>query len=299
MSGMKIGMIGLDTSHCPAFVKLLNDSTNEFHIPGAEVIQAFPGGSKDFSASHGRVDKLTEQLQSLGIKICASIEQVAEGMDAFFLESVDGRQHLEQFKILAQFGKPVFIDKPFACSWADALTIAKIAAERDIPVMTASAVRYAKGIDGLREAGDTVQSCEAFGPMALLPDYPDYFWYGIHLAEVLYAMMGRGCRTVQTFNTASIDVIVGLWEDGRIGTLRGNRVGAGNFGCTVTTQKMTKVGFVSGDIPFYALLLNKIIPFFQTGKSPIVIEESLEVIAFLDAASQSRVKGGKPVDIVK
>jgi hypothetical protein len=245
MSIMKIGMIGLDTSHCPAFVKLLNDAANEFHVPGAKVVKAFPGGSKSFSSSHSRVGQFTEELKALGIQICDSIEAAAQDMDAFFLESVDGTQHLEQFKILAQFGKPVFIDKPMACSFADAKAIAEVASEKNIPVMSASAIRYAKGIDGLIEADETVQACEAFGPMALLPDYRDYFWYGIHSAEVLYAMMGRGCKTVQTFNTEKIDVIVGLWENGRIGTLKGSRVGANNFGCTVTTSKINKAGLAS------------------------------------------------------
>jgi len=295
---MKIGMIGLDTSHCPAFVKLLNDSTNEFHVAGAKVVKAFPGGSKDFSLSHGRVRQFSEELKALGIQICDSIEETAGDVDAFFLESVDGRQHLEQFKILAKFGKPIFIDKPFTCSFEDALAIAKIAGERNIPVMTSSAIRYAKGIYGLLEAGEAAQSCEAFGPMAILPDYRDYFWYGIHSAEVLYAMMGQGCKTVQTFNTEKIDVIVGMWADGRIGTIRGNRVGANNFGCTVTTDKITKTGLASGEIPYYALMLNKVIPFFQTGKSPISIEESLEIIAFLEAASQSLANGGKPVNLI-
>lgn len=299
MAAMQIGMIGLDTSHCPAFVKLLNDSANEFHVPGAKVVKAFPGGSKDFSLSHSRIGQFTEELKALGIQICDSIEATASGMDAFFLESVDGRQHLEQFKILAKFGKPVFIDKPFACSFADALAIAKIAGEKNIPVMTASAIRYAKGIDGLLEAGEAARSCEAFGPMALLSDYRDYFWYGIHSAEVLYAMMGKGCQTVRTFHTEKIDLIVGMWGDGRIGTLRGNRTGANNFGCTVTTDKTTKTGIASGEVPYYALMLKKVIPFFQTGKSPIAMEESLEIIAFLDAASQSLANGGKPVNIMK
>lgn len=179
MSAMQIGMIGLDTSHCPAFVKLLNDSANEFHVAGAKVVKAFPGGSQDFSLSRTRVGPFSAELKALGIQICDSIEETAGGMDAFFLESVDGRQHLEQFKILAKFGKPVFIDKPFACSCEDALAIARIAGKRNIPVMTASAIRYARGIDGLLEAGEAVQSCEAFGPMAILSDYRDYFWYGI------------------------------------------------------------------------------------------------------------------------
>ena len=299
MSIMKIGMIGLDTSHCPAFVKLLNDSANEFHIAGAKVVKAFPGGSKDFSLSHSRVGQFTEELKALGVEICDSLEGTAKDMDAFFLESVDGRQHLEQFKELAKFGKPVFIDKPFACSFEDTKAIAEISREKNVPVMTASAIRFAKGIGDLLEAGEVVQSCDAFGPMALLSDYRDYFWYGIHSAEVLYAMMGTGCKTVQTFHTAKIDVIVGMWADGRIGTLRGNRTGANNFGCTVTTNKITKAGFASGEIPYYALMLNKIIPFFQTGISLIGIEESLEIIAFLDAASQSLANGGKVVNIMK
>ena len=299
MSIMKIGMIGLDTSHCPAFVKLLNDSANEFHIAGAKVAKAFPGGSKDFSLSHSRVGQFTEELKALGVEICDSLAETAKDMDAFFLESVDGRQHLEQFKALAKFGKPVFIDKPFACSFEDAKAIAEISREKNVPVMTASAIRFAKGIGDLLEAGEAVQSCDAFGPMALLSDYRDYFWYGIHSAEVLYAMMGKGCRTVQTFNTGKIDVIVGMWDDGRIGTLRGNRTGANNFGCVVTTDKIAKAGFASGEIPYYALMLKQVMPFFQTGKSPICLKESLEVIAFLEAASQSLANGGKTVNIMK
>ena len=299
MSIMKIGMIGLDTSHCPAFVKLLNDSANEFHIAGAKVVKAFPGGSKDFSLSHSRVGQFTEELKALGVEICDSLEGTAKDMDAFFLESVDGRQHLEQFKELAKFGKPVFIDKPFACSFEDAKAIVEISREKNVPVMTASAIRFAKGIGDLLEAGEVVQSCDAFGPMALLSDYRDYFWYGIHSAEVLYAMMGKGCLTVRTFNTGKIDVIVGMWDDGRIGSLRGNRTGANNFGCVVTTDKIAKAGFASGEIPYYALMLRQVIPFFQTGKSPICLKESLEVIAFLEAASQSLVNGGKTINIMK
>ncbi|MCK4982553.1 MAG: Gfo/Idh/MocA family oxidoreductase [Victivallaceae bacterium] len=298
MDSLKIGMIGLDTSHCPAFVKLLNDATNEFHVPGAKVVKAFPGGSELFSSSISRVEGFTNELKELGVEICNSIEATAEGMDAFLLESVDGRQHLEQFKILAQYGKPVFIDKPFACCFEDAKAIVELAKEKNVPVMTASAIRYAKGIDVLRDASK-VEACEAFGPMALLDDYRDYFWYGIHSAETLYSFMGTGCKQVQTTSTDTIDVIVGIWTDGRIGTLRGNRVGANGFGCMLTTEGATKFALVSPEVPYYALMLKKMLPFFQTGVSDIPVEESLEIIAFLEAASQSRTQGGKVIEIMK
>ena len=289
---MKLGMVGLDTSHCVAFAKLLNEPENQFHVPGAKIVRAFPGGSQAFSSSRARVGTFTDELRAMKVEIAGGIEDLA-GLDGYFLESVDGNQHLEQFRVLAEFGKPVFIDKPLACHYGDAAEIVRIAKANNIPIMTASAIRYAKGIDGLIDAGEAVESCEAFGPMALLDDYRDYFWYGIHSAEVLFSFMGKGCRSVQTFHTEKMDVMVGLWNDGRIGTLRGNRTGANTFGCVITTDQATKAGVVSGEVPFYAILLKKVIPFFQTGISPIDLSESLEIIAFLEAACQSLASGGK------
>ena len=94
-------------------------------------------------------------------------------------------------------------------------------------------------------------------------------------------------------------MIIGIWDDGRIGTLRGNRVEAYDFGCMLTTQKETKFALVSPEVPYYALMLKKIVPFFQSGVSDIPIEESLEIIAFLEAASQSLAQGGKVIKIMK
>ena len=296
MNSLKIGMIGLDTSHCPAFVKLINNADNEFHVPGAKVVKAFPGGSKLFSSSISRVESFTNELKELGVEICDSIEATAEGMDAFLLESVDGRQHLEQFKILAKYGKPVFIDKPLACCFEDAKTIVEIAKKENTPIMTASAMRYGKGICDLHD-NSKIEACEAFGPMALLDDYRDYFWYGIHSAETLYSFMGAGCTQVQAISANKIDVIVGTWADGRIGTLRGNRVGANVFGCMLTVEGDTKFALLSAEIPHLALMLKKVMPFFQTGVSDIPVEESLETIAFLEAASQSRAQGGTVIKI--
>lgn len=296
MGILKIGIVGLDTSHAPAFAKLLNDSKNEFHVPGCQVVKAFPGGSTLFSMSMSRVGQFTEEFRQMGIEIVDRIEDMG-GLDGYFLESVDGRQHLEQFKLLAEFGKPVFIDKPLACDYAEAKAIVDYAKAKNVPIMTASAIRYAKGIDGVLPADARVVACDAYGPMDFFEDYRDYFWYGIHSAELLYSFMGRGCQTVQTFSTDLADAVVGIWADGRIGKLTGNRVKAFNFGCTLTTDKGNIAAQVSTEIPFYAMLLRKVVPFLQTGVPAIPIEESLEIIAFLEAVSRSRAAGGKPIQI--
>lgn len=296
MSIIKIGMVGLDTSHAPAFTKILNDPANEFHVPGCKVVKAFPGGSQAFGLSMNRIGQFTEELKGMGIEIVDSIEALA-GLDAYFLESVDGRQHLEQFKLLAEFGKPVFIDKPLACEYDEAKAIVDYAKKKNVPIMTASAIRYAKGIEGALPADAKVYAVDAFGPMEFLPDFRDYFWYGIHSAELLYSFMGRGCRKVQTFSTPHVDAIVGLWDDGRIGKLSGNRLKANNFGCTLTTDKGHITAMVSAEVPFYAMLMRKVVPFFQTSVPAIAPEESLEIIGFLDAVSRSRAAGGAMVEI--
>ena len=72
MSELKIGMIGLDTSHVTAFVDLLNDKSHEFHVPGCQVVKAFPGGSAKFSLSANRVEGFTKELSEKGILLCGT-----------------------------------------------------------------------------------------------------------------------------------------------------------------------------------------------------------------------------------
>ena len=292
MERLKIGMIGLDTSHCPAFAKLLSEEENPHYVEGGRVVAAFPGGSEQFSLSRNRVAQYTTQMRDeFGVEILDSIEAVAERCDAILLESVDGRQHLEQFKVLAKYGKPVFIDKPLTCSTEEARQIFELSAKTNTPVFSASSLRYASGVAELGD-GEKVHGCEAFGPMAILDDFPGVFWYGIHSADVLFSKMGTGCKEVTVTRTEQADVIAGVWEDGRIGTLYGFRFpGVNSFGATVFTEKGVRQGVALGTPPWYASLLKEILQFFRTGISPIAEEEMLEIIALLEAANISRETG--------
>jgi hypothetical protein len=52
-----------------------------------------------------------------------------------------------------------------------------------------------------------------------------------------------------------------------------------------------------GEFAGYNPLLEQIIKFFQTGVSPVKPEETLEIAAFMEAADESKVKGGIPVSM--
>ena len=137
-----IGLIGLDTSHAPAFARLLNDDSYTYHIDGARIVCAFPGGSPDLEASAARVDNFTKEVAKRGVEIVPDIPTLLQKVDAVILTSVDGRVHLQQAKPVIAAGKPLFIDKPMAASLADVKEIFRLANEADVPCFSASSLRF-------------------------------------------------------------------------------------------------------------------------------------------------------------
>ncbi len=217
-------------------------------------------------------------------------------MDVVLLESVDGRPHLEQARPVFKARKPVFIDKPVAGSLADAIAIFKLAEETGTPCFSSSSLRFSPGIAAKRndpKLGE-VLGCDTFGPCSLEEHHPDLFWYGVHGVESLYTVMGTGCQSVSRTQTDSTEVVVGVWEDGRVGTFRGLRKGPYKYGGTVFGTK----GQASlGDYGGYEPLVVEIVKFFKTGKPPVAAEETIEIFAFMEAADESKRQGGKPVTI--
>jgi predicted dehydrogenase len=292
---LKIGMIGLDTSHVSAFSKLLNDPAQEYHVPGGRVAVAYPGGSPDFEMSWSRLPGFQKELvENYGVSIAASPEEAAEQSDAVLLLSVDGRVHLEQLRKIAPYRKPVFVDKPFAVRSEDAQSMAALSTEFGFPLMSCSALRYSEALtEALRNTEHgAVIGADYYGPLEIQPTQPGFFWYGIHTAEMLYRTLGTGCRYVKTTTNQDHDQVVGVWPDGRIGTIRGNRRGNKTFGGLVHREKSTQfVNTAAFAKPYYASLLERVMAFFTGGKPDIAVSETLEIIRFLEAANESRQTG--------
>jgi hypothetical protein len=163
--------------------------------------------------------------------------------------------------------------------------------------MSCSSLRYAAGIADIALPDAQVVACEAFRPAALLEDFPGLFWYGIHSAEVLVSKMGSGCRHVRCIEHPLTDIVLGEWDDGRIGVLRGLRFEKSEFGCVVHTGAGTALGIAASTPPYYAIMLQQVLAFFETGISPIDIHETWDIIAFLEAAERSRARGGATVEL--
>jgi hypothetical protein len=293
---LRIGMIGLDTSHVTAFTALLNDDKNKDHVPGGKVVAAFKGGSADIESSASRVEGFTKTLQEKwGVKTVPTIEELCTQVDVVLLMSVDGRPHLEQAKPVFKARKPMFIDKPLAGSLRDALEIYRLAKEANVPVFSSSSYRFYDSMTQLKtnDVGE-VRGAISYGPCSLEPHHPDLYWYGVHPTEALYTVMGRGCETVQRTSTPEFDIVTGTWNGGRVGTLMGLRTKATPHKVIVFGSKAVAEQKGSGN---YAPLVREIMKFFQTGVAPVAPEETLEMFAFMEAADESKRQGGKPVKI--
>lgn len=296
---IRVGIIGLDTSHVTAFTALLNDPANPNHVPGARVVAAYKGGSPDVESSASRLERFTNELKTKwNVEIVDSIEELCRKVDAVLLESVDGRPHLAQVKPVLAAKKRVFIDKPLTASYRDAREIARLARESGTPFFSTSSLRFVAEVQQLKtnEKLGRMLGAFTFSPSPTEPHHPDLFWYGIHGVEMLFTLMGTGCESVTRVYTAGADVVVGQWKDGRTGTFRGIRDGKQDYGAIAFGSQAVLPTNVPMKVDYRGLVV-EIVKFFQTGVPPVSPEETLEVMAFMEAAELSKAQSGRPVKL--
>ncbi len=295
VTGKRVGIIGLDTSHSVAFAKSLNTPGAGSQYKGYTVVAAYPYGSQDIKSSAERIPGYIEDVKKLGVAISPSIKDLLSKVDVVLLETNDGRMHLAQAIEVFKAGKPVFIDKPIAATLADALAIFKAAEKYKVPVFSSSSLRFSTGAQEIAKGKvGKVLGADTYSPSKYEPTHTELFWYGIHGVETLYTVMGTGCKSVVQVDSPNTDLVVGTWDDGRVGTFRGIHEGKQVYGGTVFGDKgVSEIGNFGG----YDPLLVKVIEFFETGIPPVSSQETLEICAFMEAAYESKKNNGAPVTI--
>ena len=140
---------------------------------------------------------------------------------------------------------------------------------------------------------------EAYSPCEFEPHHPDLFWYGVHGVESLYTVMGTGCQTVVRVSLPDTDVVVGIWDDSRVGTFRGLRI----KGMQIKGKEYGGIVFgmkgieMIGPSEQYRPLVAQIAQFFRTRKSPVDPKETIEIYTFMEAGDESKHRGGIPIPV--
>jgi predicted dehydrogenase len=293
---IKLGILDFDTSHAVEFTRRLNQTPGtpkEQFVEGARVVIGCAGESK---LSPERIEGFTNQMKKIGVPLVDKPAEMIGKVDGMLIESVDGTVHLERARPFLEAGIPCFIDKPFTCSAADAKKIIDLSEQKKAPVFSSSSLRYAPElVDYIADPkpGKLI-GCTVHGPCSLSP-VPErnagLYHYGIHPVEVLFTLMGPGCKRVTSIHEKDVDVVTGQWADGRVATVRGLRAGASGYGFTAFSEKAIRAVAI-GTTLIYRELLKRIVEFFKTGQSPVEPSTMIEIMAFIEAANRSGANHG-------
>jgi virulence factor len=284
---IKFGILDFDTSHAVEFTKRLNhkDSKEDQWVEGGQVVVGCPGESQ---VSPERIPVFTDAMKRLGVPLVDKPTDLIGKCDVVLIEAVDGSVHYERAKPFLEAGVPCFVDKPFTCSVADARKLVDLAARKKLPLFSSSSLRFAPELVAYTTElkHGKVLGAVAWGPASQHERNPGLFHYGIHAVEVLYTLMGPGCESVTCTTDKNVDVVTGHWKDGRVATVRGTRSGPQTYGATVFAEKgVDTVGIGTGYI--YRELLKKIVETYTSGKPPIDVSVTVEIVGFIEAAWKS------------
>ncbi|MGN1226951.1 MAG: Gfo/Idh/MocA family oxidoreductase, partial [Candidatus Cryptobacteroides sp.] len=126
---VKLGIIGLDTSHSTAFTQLLNTDSEDPYVRRFEVVAAYPYGSRSIESSYKRIPAYIEEVKKYGVQICSSISEMLELVDCVLLETNDGRLHVEQAVEVFKAGKLCYVDKPAGATLGETIALYRLAEE--------------------------------------------------------------------------------------------------------------------------------------------------------------------------
>lgn len=295
---LRLGIVDFDSSHSIEFTRRINHvaADPDQYVDGARIVLGYPGTS---TMSSERIPTFTQQLRTCGIDLVESPEEMIGQIDAVLVLSLCGTAHLNRVRPFLEARIPAFVDKPFACSVADAQEMLRLSQEHDTLLFSSSGLRYTDDVLRFAQSAPrygAVHGVISYGPAKYSEGNPGLFHYGIHATELLFTLMGPGCVRVATVGNESVDVCTAWWNDGRVATLRGIRQGATAYGFTAFCEH----GVITQDVSTryaYRNLCRAIIEAFQSGRAPVAIEHTLEIVKFISAANESRQHAGQPVEL--
>lgn len=295
---LRLGIVDFDSSHCIEYTRRVNHvglSASQY-VDGARVVAGWPGTS---DMSPERIDGFRAQMADAGVEIVDSAEALIGRIDAVLILSLCGSAHLSRVRPFLEAGVPAYVDKPFACTVADAVEIVELARRTGTLLLHASALRFADEVDEFRRLSPrrgALHGLLTYGPAKRAQGNPGLLHYGIHAVEVLYALMGPGCENVAMAHTDGADVVTGRWRDGRLATFRGARSGSTAYGLLGFCEHAVYRSHVSTQNA-YRNLLRAMIESFTSGRPLVPYDEILEVTRFALAALESEHSGGRPIEL--
>ncbi len=230
--------------------------------------------------------------QEQGVGVASSAEQVVAECDCLVVLSPDNPERHEALCDLPlRSGKRVYVDKTFSPDYATAQRLFAKAEQHHTPMYSSSALRYVEGLERAVQqiAGQRVRFVGTGGPGV-------WSIYAVHQLEPLVMLLGTGASRVMSAGNAQANVLVIDYPDGRRGCMTQTPDHPFQFHARYG-EKTVSISDV-GD--FFPRFIEAMLTFFATGEGAVPKEQTLEIMALLEAGTSAlaspdqwvRVPGG-------
>lgn len=287
---IRVGLVGVNTSHAGAFARILNDDEA---VPGARLAWVWGGRLR---ADQPDARTLAER-HHIGVVVSEPTQLLAETDLVLVVDdSGQGATHVPLARPFVKAGVPTFVDKPMSTDLAEAATLFRLAEETGTPVTSSSALRFAKEIEADRER------IAALGPLSSVVSVGpgEWYYYGVHAVEQLFAAIGPGVEWVRRMTWPDRDVAVLSYRDGGptavVETLRDAKY---CFHLTLYGREGLHAVRVEDSTAFYTRQVAAAVAMARTGRPPVAPEETLELLAVLRAGVLSAERDGAPVGVAE
>ncbi len=283
---MKIGIVGLCTSHPLKWVPIIRDMA-EKGIIDAEITAVWDSGETRPEGFAG------EFCSNYNIPLSfKKLENMVDEVDAVIIHTANWDRHIEQAKLFIDANKAVLIDKPVIGSFEDSNTLINWV-DKGARITGGSSLRFAEELAeyNSRPLGDRGKIQTVFAGCGT-----DEFSYGIHAYSMLSGLMGTGIKSVQHVGTSGQKIVKISWNDGKLGFLSVGKAAKLPFHVTVvSTKDVRQFKIDPGGI--YRALLENCLPYIcsKTNIPPFSMKELLEPEYAAIAAKISWTNGGNEV----
>jgi predicted dehydrogenase len=234
---------------------------------------------------------IDEWCKEMNIPRAASIQQVVDQCDCLIVLSPDNSEmHEELADLPLKSKKRVYIDKPFAPSLAGAQRLFEKADKYGTPLMSSSALRFGSALEtALKDtiAGAPVHFVNTRGG-------GDFDIYLIHQLEMLVMTLGTGAKRVMQCGNGQYHVMMIDYAYDRRGCV--NLSWGMQYGMTINygEKKLVEINTMND---FFPRFIEAMLAFFDTGKVVVPKEETLEIVALIEAGTAALKKSDTWVSV--
>lgn len=277
---MRVGIVGTESSHVDHIIDYLNVDRAR---PGIQVT-ALAGGAEVRNQALSRAGGIDT--------VVSDVTALLEVADVLIVTARHGATHRDLALPFLEAGRPVLVDKPFACRVADAEAMLHAAEKHHALVTSYSALRHLPATEALAAKLQTIgpaRSVITTGPADEASEYGGIFFYGIHPVDVALRLtpgpVGQvrtervGESIVASATVGDAQVTVNLIKPGPDGPVPFHTLAVGRGGIAASELR-TDGNYLANGLAAFLDMIEGTVP-------PLSRDELLRPIAFLESVDRA------------